>query len=465
MYELAIGWRYLYAGKRDKWMIRFTLLSAMMAATGLIMVLTADGASPIGVITLIFGLLALVVFALLSFFSVFVSVAVLGVVLGVAALTTVLAVTTGFEQQFREKVLGVNAHVIVMKTSQDFSEYRDTMERAMAIDPDVIAVQPFIFAEMLVTRGKGELSGVAIKGVDPERVTKVLDIQKHMLPGKGSVESLKEKLVDGLPPILMGKELAAKLKCDLGDDVTVVVPLSNLDLDTMRAKSSAPRTRKFRVTGIFYSGFDEYDRRLMYTSLDEAQRLMGREDVVMGIELKIRDVDRADEIARKLGAELGEPPYQVQDWYELNHNLFDALRLQKIVLVVVLTLIIMVAAFNMVSALIMMVTDKTREIAILKSMGSSSTGIASIFQVVGISIGGVGTLLGIGLGLTACWAVKEFGYHLDPKVYLIDRLPIAVRPLEVVVVAAITMVISVIATLFPAAKASALRPVEGLRYD
>src|SRR6185436_2784614 len=113
--------------------------------------------------------------------------------------------TTGFEQQFREKVLGVNAHVIVMKTSQDFSEYRDTMERAMAIDPDVLAVQPFIFAEMLVTRGKGELSGVAIKGVDPERVTKVLDIEKHMLPGKGSVDSLKQKLVDGLPPILMGK--------------------------------------------------------------------------------------------------------------------------------------------------------------------------------------------------------------------------------------------------------------------
>jgi lipoprotein-releasing system permease protein len=155
----------------------------------------------------------------------------------------------------------------------------------------------------------------------------------------------------------------------------------------------------------------------------------------------------------------------VQDWYELNHNLFDALRLQKLVLVVVLTLIIIVAAFNMVSALIMMVTDKTREIAILKSMGSTSGGIARVFQVVGISIGGVGTIFGIGLGLTACWAVKEFGYRLDPRVYLIDRLPISVRPFEVIVVAAITMAISVVATLFPAAKASALRPVEGLRYD
>ena len=465
MYELSIGWRYLYAGKRSNAMLICTGVSLGIVLLGLLLVLTAHGASPVGVITLVLGLLLFTVFALLSFFSVFVSVAVLGVVLGVAALTTVLAVTTGFQQQFREKVLGVNAHVIVMKTSQDFHEYRDTMKRAAEVDPDVIAVQPFIFAEMLVTRGKGELSGVAIKGVDPERVTQVLDIEKHIMPGKGSVDSLKQPLHDGLPPILMGKELAAKLKCDIGDEVTVVVPLSNLDLDTMRAKSSAPRTKKFRVTGIFYSGFDEYDRRLMYTSLEEAQHLIGRDDVVMGIELKIKNVDRADEIARKLGAELGEPPYQVQDWYELNHNLFDALRLQKIVLVAVLTCIIIVAAFNMVSALIMMVTDKTREIAILKSMGSTSIDIAKVFQVVGISIGGLGTILGILLGLTACWAVKEFGYHLDPKVYLIDRLPIAVRWIEVAVVAGITMVISIIATLFPAAKASSLRPVEGLRYD
>jgi lipoprotein-releasing system permease protein len=338
------------------------------------------------------------------------------------------------------------------------------MDKAAAIDKDVVAVQPFIFAEMLVTRGKGELSGVAIKGVDPDRVTKVLDIEKHMI--EGSLASLKEEPKAGeLPPILMGKELARKLKASLGDDVTVVVPLSNLDLDTFRAKSAAPRTKKFRVAGIFYSGFDEYDRRLMYTSIAEAQALIGREDQVMGVEMKVRDVDRADEIARKLGNLLGEPPYQVQDWYELNHNLFDALTLQKIVLVVVLTLIIIVAAFNMVSALIMMVTDKTREIAILKSMGSTSTSIAKVFQVVGIAIGLAGTLLGIGLGVTTCWVVQKYGYHLDPKVYLIDRLPIAVRWLEVLVVAAITMAVSIIATLFPASQGAALTPVEGLRYD
>ena len=389
---------------------------------------------------------------------------ILGVVFGVAALTVVLAVTTGFQQQFREKVLGVNAHVIIMKSSADFYEYEDVMQTALDIDPDVIAVQPFIFAEMLVTRGRGELSGVAIKGVDPERVTKVLDIEKHM--EKGSVDSLRHEPGPGeLPPILMGRELARKLKADIGDDVTVVVPLSNLDLDTLRAKSAAPRTRKFRVTGIFYSGFDEYDRRLMYTSLEETQQLVGRGNQVMGVELKVKDVDRAAEIADKLGKRLREPPYQVQDWYELNHNLFDALMLQKLVLVIVLTLIIIVAAFNMVSALIMMVTDKTREIAILKSMGSTSTSVAWVFQVVGLCIGGVGTVLGIGIGLTTCWALSRYGYHLDPKVYLIDRLPISVQWKEVALVAAITMLVAMVSSLFPALKASALRPVEGLRYD
>jgi lipoprotein-releasing system permease protein len=203
----------------------------------------------------------------------------------------------------------------------------------------------------------------------------------------------------------------------------------------------------------------------MYTSLVDAQDLLGRHDQVMGVELKLKDIGRSQAIAEKLEKALGGPPYQVQDWFELNHNLFRALNLQKIVLVVILTLIILVAAVNMVAALAMMVTDKTREIAILKSMGASSTSVAKVFQVVGVAIGGVGTLLGVGIGLVTCYVVSLYGYHLDPKVYLIDRLPIDVRPLEVLLVAGVTMLISVIATLVPAGNASAMRPVDGLRYD
>src|SRR5690349_22747846 len=310
----------------------------------------SEGTSPVGVATLVVSMVWTTVFALLSLFTVFTSVSMLGVVLGVAALTIVLAVTSGFQQQFRDKVLGVNAHVIVLKSQATFAEYRDVMKTAREIDPDVIAVQPFIFAEMLVTRGKGELSGVAIKGVDPTLIRGVLDLDRHMI--EGSIDSLGDPVEFGqLPPIIMGKELAHKLKAKVGDDVTVVVPLSNIDFDTWRAKSSAPRTRKFRVTGIFYSGFDEYDRRLMYTSLRDTQELVGRGDQVMGVELKVKDVDRAAEIAEKLEMALGGPPYQVQDWYELNHNLFTALELQKLALVIILTLIIIVAAVNLVSSL------------------------------------------------------------------------------------------------------------------
>jgi lipoprotein-releasing system permease protein len=477
-YELKIGWRYLYGGKRDKVMQLLALVALGGVGIGGVILALSHGASPVGVLTLVLSLISIAVFVLFSVFSVFTSVSVLGVVFGVAALTVVLAVTTGFQQQFRDKVLGVNAHVIVLKSQATFAEYRDVMKTAREIDPDVLAVQPFIFAEMLATRGKGELSGVAIKGIDPKLVRGVLDLDKHMIEGKldsllieacppggdrvaepGKPRCLKD------PPIIMGKELAHKLKAKLGDTVTVVVPLSNIDFDTWRAKSSAPRTRKFTVTGIFYSGFDEYDRRLMYTSLADTQELVGRGDQVMGVELKVRDVDRAAEIATKLERALGGPPYQVQDWYELNHNLFTALTLQKLALVIILTLIIVVAAVNMVSALTMMVTEKTREIAILKSMGSSSSSVALVFQVVGLAIGGAGTLIGVVIGLATCYVVSRYGYHLDPKVYLIDRLPIEVRPLEVLLVAGITMVISLFATIVPSQSAASLRPVDGLRYD
>ncbi|MEO8845965.1 MAG: ABC transporter permease [Kofleriaceae bacterium] len=463
-YELRIGWRYLYGGQKDRSMLMYAGISALVGVAGLVIMLASHGSTPFGVLMLVLGMISAAVFTLLAVFTVFTSVSVLGVVLGVAALTIVLAVTTGFQQQFRDKVLGVNAHVIVMKSQATFAEYRDVMDTAMHIDPDVIAVQPFIFAEMLVTRGKGELSGVAIKGVDPKLVKSVLDLESHMI--EGSVDSLGVLPKEGeLPPIIMGKELAHKLKAKVGDDVTVVVPLSNIDFDTWRAKSSAPHTRKFRVTGIFYSGFDEYDRRLMYVALRDTQELVGRGDQVMGVEMKVKDVDRAQEIATKLEKALGGPPYQVQDWYELNHNLFTALNFQKLALVIILTLIIIVATVNMVSALTMMVTDKTREIAILKSMGSTSAGVARIFLVLGLAIGGVGTILGVGIGLATCYAVSSYGYHLDPKVYLIDRLPIDVRLPEVLLVAGITLVISLVATLFPSQGAAALTPVEGLRYD
>jgi lipoprotein-releasing system permease protein len=457
-YERWIGWRYLYGGKRDKTMVVGAAFGAVIALAGLVLVLSTGGSSSVGVLMLILGLIGAAVMGLLAVFSVFTSVSVLGVVLGVAALTAVLAVTTGFQREFRTKVLGVNAHVTIQKPGLPFDDYKRVMSDVLRVDRSIVAVQPFIFRELLMTNGKGATAGVAIKGVDPEGVRKVLDLEQHIIAG-----SIAE-IDDG---IILGKQLAAKLHVDVGDDVTVVVPLSNVDMRTMRLKESTPRTHKFKVVAIFYSGFDEYDRRLTYASLRVTQRLVDDEGVddVQGIELKVADVDDAEEIADKIAAAIGEPPFEVKDWYELNTSLFTALTMQKLALTIILTLIITVATFNMVSALTMMVTDKTGEVAILKSMGAKSNSISKVFLLIGIAITGVGTLVGVGVGLVTCFVVSGYGYKLDSKVYLIDRLPIAVRPLEVALVCGLTMVIGLIATVVPARRAAALRPVDGLRYD
>ena len=240
-YEIRIGLRYLYGGKRDR---KAQLLAACSIAgmlLGIVMLILSSGGNPYGELTLILSMLAVAVFVLLSMFSVFITVSVLGVALGVAALTAVLAITSGFKQEFRDKVLGVNAHVIVLKSQATFAEYRDVMRTAQSIDSGVLAVQPFIFAEMLVTRGKGELSGVAIKGIDPKLVKGVLDIEKHMLHGDSLARS--RRVADGPPPML--KERSTRRAPEgrqRRPDHVVNLPLSASTSRMHRAKSGAPRT-------------------------------------------------------------------------------------------------------------------------------------------------------------------------------------------------------------------------------
>ena len=290
---------------------------------------------------------------------------------------------------------------------------------------------------MLVTRGKGELSGVAIKGVDPEaRARRARPRAAHGSRARSTRLDAGSPPPGELPPIIMGKELAHKLKAKVGDDVTVVVPLSNIDFDTWRAKSSAPRTRKFRVTGIFYSGFDEYDRRLMYTSLRDTQELVGRGDQVMGVELKVKDVDRAERDRREAreGARRpavpgpglvraqpqpvhrAEPPEaRARDHPDADHHRrrgehglgadHDGDRQDA--------------------------RDRDPQVD-GRDVGERR---AACSRSLGIAIGGVGTVIGVAIGLVTCYVVSAYGYHLDPKVYLIDRLPIDVRPFEVVLVA------------------------------
>ncbi len=458
-FERMIGWRYLYRRLQahgQLYLILFLTFVGVAVISALFWLRTSRP-PPASVLAFTVALIGAIVVGIVRFFSIFTSVSVFGVVLGVSSLTIVMSVTSGFQQAFKDKVLGVNAHVLIMRN--DFVKYRE-VEALAAAEPGVTAVQPFTFVEMLITAGKGQLSGIAMKGVDPARLSSVLDLPKHML--KGTTDELGKPGPE--PAIIIGRELAEKLKVDVGDKVTLVLPNLGGDWRTWSARAGTAKTRVFRVRGIFYSGFDEYDRRLVYISNFDAQDFLGEGDVVTGIEMKVADVDQARSIARSLEKKLGDP-YTVVDWRQLNNNLFTALVIQKIALLIFMTLIIVVAAFNMVAALTMMVLDKIKEIAILKSMGAQSLGIARLFQVVGMTIGGVGTALGLGLGLTLCHVVARYGYPLDPKVYLIDRLPISVDPFEVALVGGITLAICFVATLYPALKASALRPVEGLRYE
>jgi lipoprotein-releasing system permease protein len=463
-YESLIGWRYLYRKRREhhRFVLGVFLFFVGVTLISLLFWLQAGQPPPLSVFAFTLGTIGMIVCGVVSFFSIFTSVSIFGVVLGVAALTIVMSVTSGFQAAFQDKVLGVNAHVLVMRTSTGgFSMYRDVESVAKSI-PGVIAVQPFVFNDLLITRGKGEHAGIAMKGVDPARVGTVLDLPEHMI--EGSVEALGAQPPGEAPSIIIGRELGRKLKAKLGDTVTLVLPNITLGQNGVAAGGIA-KTRKFVVRGIFYSGFDEYDRRLVYIALKEAQDFLAEGDTVTGVEMKLADPGKAREVARTLDKQLGGDPFMVVDWRELNNNLFTALTIQKIALLVFLTLIIIVAAFNMVAALTMMVLDKFKEIAILKSMGATSQGIAALFQVVGMTIGGLGTAVGLGLGILLGKVVAHYGYPLDPKVYLIDKLPIKVNPSEIALVGVITLIICFVATLYPALKASALRPVEGLRYE
>ncbi|MCC6750272.1 MAG: ABC transporter permease [Deltaproteobacteria bacterium] len=477
-YELFLGWRYLYRGRggRVGWLDFFLVLFFALAFFGLLgpsgLLFTSPRA--FWAIALLVTGIAIAARLLLALFNTFTAISVLGIAIGVAKLLWVLSVTSGFQDEFRQKVLGVNAHILILKYGIDFSEYRRVIRTAEGT-PGVAAAAPFLFNEMMVARGN-RLSGVLVKGVDPQLVGRVLDLPRHIDQPKrvagGDLSALLTPSTDDrgrtlpqLPGIVIGRELAAKLDAKVGDVLRLISPLSGLDTSSWSADTELPRSRDFRVAAIFYSGFDEYDRRLVYLHMREVQSFFDQGDVVTGVELKIHDVQRARPLARQLARALGGSPYRTVDWSELNQNLFTALGIQKLFLEIVIGFIVVVAAFNVLAALAMLVIRKTREIAILKSMGLSSAGIARIFVAAGLVVWVAGTSLGLAWGYLGGLALRRYGFPLDPKVYLINELPVRMNPMEFVVTAAFALGVCLLATLYPAVRAARLNPVEGLRYQ
>jgi lipoprotein-releasing system permease protein len=472
-YELFVGWRYLHTGHRSSSLWTALAIGAVVCGGGTALFFLTTAKTVAALMMLIGGLMAASA-ALLTVFTTFTAISVLGVAIGVSILIWVLSVTSGFQEEFRKKVLGVNAHVLILKYGLDFTEYRKVIATVEKL-PDVSAAAPFVFNEMMVARGQ-RLSGVLVKGVDPKLVGRVLDLPGQVVEPRriepSALPSLLPSSTDAHgrslghePGVIIGRELASKLDARVGDVVRLISPLSGLDMAGWTASGEMPRARDFRVTAIFYSGFNEYDKRLIYVHLRDAQSFQDQGDAVTGIDLKIRDVYASRTLSRRIAALLGGSPYRTIDWSELNRNLFTALAIQKLILLGVIGFIVVVAAFNVLAGLTMLVIRKTREISILKSMGMSDWGVARIFQSAGLIVWLIGTGLGLLWGYLGDEVLRRYGFQLDPKVYHISVLPVKVDPWEFLLIALFALAACMLATLYSARRAARMNPVEGLRYE
>lgn len=402
-----------------------------------------------------------------SFLSTISLIAIVGVFLGVTALTSVIAVTGGFQEAFRDRVLGINSHILVLKYGIDFRDYRETQELIDGVD-GVIATSPFIFHEMIATHDR-KTAGILIKGIEPLEVARVSDIPKY-----ADHDNVLEELVydrfpkDGVkesPRVLIGRTLADKLGAERGDKIQITSPLESLDPDRWSAKGHNPSSNHFIVAGVYDSGFHEYDSRLVMTDYRALQDFFNQGDMVTGIDIRVKDVFAVHLITKDIESVIPAGRFRVLDWRELNHNLFTSLGLQRLVLGVLFFFIVVVASFNIVGTLIMIVLDKQKEIAILKSMGASRRDILWIFVIEGFVIGAIGTVNGLIGGLLVCLAIMHTDFGLDPTIYMIDYLPVRIIPTEFLGVGAAALAVSLLATVGPAWWASKWRPVDGLRHD
>ncbi|MCB9522219.1 MAG: ABC transporter permease [Myxococcales bacterium] len=385
--------------------------------------------------------------------------AVIGVALGVAALVGGFSITSGFEQAFREKVLGITAHLFVREYGIRFTDYRAVQDRLAEVE-GVAASSPMTFNEAMLSGATGT-AGVVVKGIDPAQAGRVLALSDYM--AEGSLADLEAPDPQGVEGIVLGGALAEKLGAKRGDLITVISPLRTLDPEAWRASPDAPVSRPFRVCGIFDAGFHEYDTRLAYMALPTAQRFFATGDAVAGIEVAVDDPLRAGEVAARVDAALGAGDFSVLDWRRQNRNLFASLTYQRLAILLVLSVMVVLAACNVAIMLIMLVLERTKEIAILKAMGATDRSILRVFVWEGLAIGAVGTAVGLVLAFAFCEGLLSNGLTLDPKVYGIARLPVVFEPLDYLMAAVGALVITFVAAIFPALRGARLAPVDGLR--
>jgi lipoprotein-releasing system permease protein len=419
------------------------------------------------------------------------TLSILAVAVSSCMLISVLSVMGGFRADLKKKILGNRAHIVVDQAFEEIDNWQPLLEQTRQTE-GVVAATPFLQVEVMVS-SLSNRAGAILRGIDSATVSEVTDLGHNLTHGKleylrhperildssisatpaGPLDAMihdaeraaarglpDEAREDAMPGLIVGQELARALRLVVGDRVTVVSPRGDLG-----PTGPIPKTRPFRIAGIFYSGMYEYDMKHAYIDLGVAQRFLRAEGRISGIEVKVEDVERAPALAAELASTIGQDGLRVRDWKMMNQQLFGALALEKLAMFITLGIAILIAGFSVFGTLTLLVQEKRREVGILKAMGTSARSVIRIFVIEGLLIGAAGALMGLGLGFVLTFAAEHFGIRMNPEVYYIDKLPVHLDPTEFALVGTATVVVCLAATLFPAYQASRVRPVDALRYD
>jgi len=391
-----------------------------------------------------------------SFISIISLFAICGVAIGVGALIVVIGVMNGFSTDLRDKILGVNAHVLVTSIKGGIKDYRELAEEAKQVK-GVTGVTPFVYSEVMLSTRNG-VKGVVLRGIDPATSDSVLSLSKDMV--SGNVANLEA--TGGSPGIIIGSELAKRLGLSQGSEVNLLSPSGRSG-----AAGFTPRVRRFIVSGVFRTGMYEYDSTLGYVTLPAARKLLGfKGDVVSGLEISVDDVYNVEAISQELREKVGSFFVYVRHWQEMNANLFAALELEKSAMFIILAMIVLVGSFSIVTTLVMLVIQKTKDIAVLMSIGADTAMIRRIFMFQGTFIGLMGTLFGYLIGIPVALLLKKYQFiKLPSNVYPVDYLPVRLDSLDLIAIGGAAFLLCFLATIYPARRAAALSPSEALRYE